>query len=84
MSEIEINKNPDLLFNKLQSEFGKRYFDSINLPNFLIENLNQNFALRPYQELAFKSFLTYFENGFDFKHLPFIYYLIWQLVAVKL
>ena len=43
MSEIEINKNQDLLFNKLQSEFGKRYFDSINLPNFLTENLNQNF-----------------------------------------
>lgn len=70
MSEIEINKNQDLLFNKLQSEFGKRYFDSINLPNFLTENLNCNFALRPYQELAFKSFLTYFENGFDFKELP--------------
>jgi type III restriction enzyme len=70
MSEIEINKNPDLLFNKIERRLGEVHFDNFNLPNFLTENLNQNFALRPYQELAFKSFLTYFENGFDFKELP--------------
>lgn len=32
------------------------------LPQYMQENLNQNFELRPYQIKAFENFITYFEN----------------------
>ena len=32
------------------------------LPRYVIENLNPNFELRPYQESAFCNYITYFES----------------------
>ena len=32
------------------------------LPQYMQENLNRNFELRPYQIKAFENFITYFEN----------------------
>lgn len=48
------------LFEKIDAakEFGA-YSD---LPRYIIENLNPNFELRPYQESAFCNFITYFES----------------------
>jgi len=49
MSEIEINKNPDLLFNKIERRFGEVHFDNFNLPNdqIVLGCLNQSFKLDP-------------------------------------
>lgn len=33
------------------------------LPKYILENLNPNFELRPYQQTAFENFITYFENS---------------------
>lgn len=32
------------------------------LPQYILDNLNPNFELRPYQTAAFENFITYFEN----------------------
>lgn len=32
------------------------------LPKYLTKNLTQKYTIRPYQELAFRNFITYFEN----------------------
>ena len=33
------------------------------LPQYMQENLNRNFELRPYQIKAFENFITYFEKN---------------------
>lgn len=35
---------------------------SMELPQYIPDNLNPNFELRPYQTAAFENFITYFEN----------------------
>ena len=35
---------------------------SKELPQYIPDNLNPNFELRPYQTAAFENFITYFEN----------------------
>lgn len=35
---------------------------SKQVPKYIAENLNPNFELRPYQEVAFENFITYFES----------------------
>ena len=32
------------------------------LPKYVTKNLTQKYSIRPYQELAFRNFITYFEN----------------------
>ncbi|MBQ8886146.1 MAG: DEAD/DEAH box helicase family protein [Candidatus Gastranaerophilales bacterium] len=32
------------------------------LPNYVVKNLTQKYSIRPYQEMAFRNFITYFEN----------------------
>ena len=32
------------------------------LPKYVTNNLTQKYTIRPYQELAFRNFITYFEN----------------------
>jgi len=58
------------LYHKLLTEFGKRYIKEIEIPKHLVENLNPEFALRPYQKEAFQRFICYYEKEFDFKQLP--------------
>lgn len=53
---------------------GKFLFDEINtikeyvpeaykeLPKYVIKNLTQKYSIRPYQEMAFRNFITYFES----------------------
>lgn len=48
------------LFEKIDS--AKDYGAYSELPQYIKENLNQSFELRPYQEAAFCNFITYFEN----------------------
>ena len=35
---------------------------SVEVPNIIKDNINKNFELRPYQELAFENFIMYFGN----------------------
>ena len=48
------------LFEKIDS--AKDYGAYSELPQYIKENINQSFELRPYQEAAFCNFITYFEN----------------------
>ena len=32
------------------------------LPKYVVQNLTQKYQIRPYQEQAFRNFITYFEN----------------------
>lgn len=48
------------LFERIDS--AKDYGAYSELPQYIKENLNQSFELRPYQEAAFCNFITYFEN----------------------
>ena len=36
---------------------------SKEVPKYILENLNSNFELRPYQTAAFENFITYFESN---------------------
>lgn len=51
------------LFHKIDAarEFGGNYKD---LPDFVAENLNTAFELRPYQIDAFRNFITFYESNF--------------------
>ncbi len=54
----------------LREEFGKRYLEGVQLPEYFGTSLNPALKLRPYQEECFRYFLTYFENSFDGKTFP--------------
>ncbi|EYA39252.1 DEAD/DEAH box helicase family protein [Bacteroides fragilis] len=68
-NEIQIfQKN---LQNLLREEFGKRYIESVQMPEYFSTALNPAMKLRPYQEECFRYFLTYWENSFEGKsYLP--------------
>ena len=55
------------LLQCLVEELGKRHIDSTNLPDFITDNLNPAFPIRPYQERAFRFFLNYWQESFDGK-----------------
>ena len=40
----------------LESEFGRRTLQNTEIPDYLKDNLNPKFELRPYQEEAFARF----------------------------
>lgn len=58
------------LQSKLREEFGRKMIEEkTNLPEYFGTSLNPSMPLRPYQELAFKYFLNYWDNDFDGKSL---------------
>jgi type III restriction enzyme len=58
----------DFLYKKLDSgsEFNS-IIDNTEIPSNIINNLNSNFELRPYQNKAFSRFIYFFNNNFDSK-----------------
>ncbi len=58
------------LQSKLREELGRKMIEErTKLPEYFGTSLNPSMPLRPYQELAFKYFLNYWENDFDVKPL---------------
>jgi type III restriction enzyme len=59
------------LQDKLNEEFGRRYINGLEIPDYFTTGLSQSKPLRPYQEDCFKYFLTYMnpENEFDGKQI---------------
>lgn len=55
------------LYQVLLEYFGKKTLEATALPESITRNLNPQFAMRPYQERAFKYFLNYWEDSFDGK-----------------
>jgi len=54
--------------NKVVFEWvGKRYFPDTVVPGGITDNLNPNFAIRPYQHKAFQYFVNYWQEPFDGK-----------------
>jgi type III restriction enzyme len=58
---------PKTLNQVLLEEFGKQTIHKTEVPQHIVENLNPNLALRPYQEDAFKFFLKYWDGPFEGK-----------------
>ncbi len=54
----------------LREEFGKRYIESVQMPECFASALNPAMKLRPYQVDCFRHFLTYWENSFEGKSYP--------------
>lgn len=69
-------KNSDIQTQKknlqdlLREEFGKRYIESVQMPEYFGTALNPAMTLRPYQVECFRYFLTYWENSFEGKTYP--------------
>lgn len=55
------------LHQNLIEFFGKRNIDGIELPKFIVDNLNPSFPIRPYQKKALQLLLNYFDEPFDGK-----------------
>ena len=54
--------------NQLVFEWvGRREFDKTVVPACITDNLNPNFAIRPYQHSAFQYFVNYWQEPFDGK-----------------
>ena len=71
MKKFDLIEHPYLLYNRLKSEFGKRWLEEIELSkNTFQNNINSKFALREYQERALKTFVGYFRKDFSFKEHP--------------
>ena len=58
------------LYDTILEEFGRRTLQNTEIPDYLKDNLNPKFELRPYQEEAFARFLLCFEEDFDGKEKP--------------
>lgn len=74
MAKAQSFNMEDFLRNNLQSklreELGRKTIEErTKLPDYLVTSLNPSMPLRPYQELAFKYFLNYWDNDFDDKPL---------------
>lgn len=46
---------------------GRRKFDKTVVPGSIADNLNPDFAIRPYQHQAFQYFVNYWQEPFDGK-----------------
>src|SRR5258708_5856940 len=55
------------LHQLLIEELGRKTIEKTAMPPFLVDNLNPNFPVRPYQERALKFFMNYWEEAFDGK-----------------
>ena len=58
------------LYDAILEEFGRRTLQNTEIPDYLRDNLNPKFELRPYQEEAFARFFLCFEEDFDGKEKP--------------
>ena len=58
------------LYETILEEFGRRTIQNTEIPDYLKDNLNPKFELRPYQEEAFARFFLCFEEDFDGKEKP--------------
>ena len=58
------------LYDTIVEEFGRRTLQNTEIPDYLKDNLNPKFELRPYQEEAFARFFLCFEEDFDGKEKP--------------
>ena len=55
------------LYDTILEEFGRRTIQDTEIPDYLTDNLNPKFELRPYQEEAFARFFLCLEEDFDGK-----------------
>lgn len=51
----------------LIEELGKRTIDSTKIPESVVRNISNRFAIRPYQQKCFQYLINYFEEKFDGK-----------------
>lgn len=58
------------LYETIVEEFGRRTLQATEIPNYLTENLNPAFELRPYQKDAFSRFHLCFHEEFEGKEKP--------------
>lgn len=58
------------LYETIIEEFGRRTLQATEIPNYLTENLNPAFELRPYQKDAFARFRLCFHEEFEGKEKP--------------
>ena len=58
------------LYETILEEFGRRTIQNTEIPDYLSDNLNPAFELRPYQVEAFARFFLCFENNFEGKETP--------------
>ena len=58
------------LYRKILEEFGRQRIQSIEIPNYLKDNLNPEFEIRPYQKEAFARFFLYYNENFTGKSYP--------------
>ena len=58
------------LYDTILEEFGQRSLQDTEIPDYLKDNLNPKFELRPYQEEAFARFFLCLEEDFDGKETP--------------
>ncbi|MDR3244753.1 MAG: DEAD/DEAH box helicase family protein [Elusimicrobiota bacterium] len=52
------------LQQELKEYFGSKSMSDKEIPNFIVNNLNPKFALRPYQKETFQNFLSYMEDNY--------------------
>ena len=62
------------LYDIIVEEFGQRTIQNTEIPDYLKDNLNPQFELRPYQQEAFARFFLCFEEDFDGKERPLQFY----------
>jgi type III restriction enzyme len=55
------------LYDTIEKEVGRNSIKKINLPLAISDNLNPNFAIRPYQKNAFQHFMAFEQEEFDGK-----------------
>lgn len=55
------------LYETLEKEVGRNSIKKMNLPLAIRDNLNPNFAIRPYQKNAFQHFMAFEQEEFDGK-----------------
>ena len=58
------------LYETILEEFGRRTIQNTEIPNYLSDNLNPAFELRPYQVEAFARFFHCLDNDFPGKESP--------------
>ena len=58
------------LYDTILEEFGRRTIQDTEIPDYLKDNLNPKFELRPYQEEAFARFFLCVEEDFEGEESP--------------
>ena len=66
------------LYENILEEFGRRTIESIEIPDYLKDNLNPKFELRLYQIEAFARFFHCLDNVFRARTGRCIFCLTWR------